>query len=318
MAKDLMQLAVEDNVKDPSWAHAQDITAYFLKIPGPLLNIIRNSWSGILKPDEFVKYLGFTGLNPSCLLDAAEIPIDGQAANADSVHQAVHTLGVRFAAFVLATNVTVRTVLKGRPPIGSGWKELLQTTATDMEIGYKLGLRLETIGFEGGMILGFARYAGLGLLSIAHKDSYKIWKREFQRQGYVDRDLELQLFGCEPYQVSALVLQTLGLGTEIAFGSAIALGRLDPKHLQVEPNVMKWKSCYEWLLALKEGRNYPGDLEIRNFFPKIVPPKDRNQKNTVLEVLYTEVAKIRRDGSRWTWHLPKPGYDLTQEAFGLN
>ena len=80
---------------------------------------------------------------------------------------------------------------------------------------------------------------------------------------------------------------------------------------------MRWKAAYLWIEALKEGRNFPGDLEMRNYFPSIAPPKERSQKNPVLEVLHTEVARVRKDGSQLTWHLPKPSYDKTAEAYDL-
>jgi len=233
--------------KDPTWEEAQRIVVSQLLIPSPLLNLVRNSWSGVLAPDAFIRMSGFTGLNPSCLLDAAELPNDGSTPRSQDLLRAVQTLGIRFSAVVLAVNVTVRCVLKSKP--GSGWKDLLVKLANDMEIGYKLGVRVGDIGLEGGLLLGFSNYAGVGLLSSAKKEEFKTWKRDLAKFGKLGRKKEIEIFGCEPYQVSALTLQHLGFGTDLAFGVALALGGLNPKHISVDPSIMRWRAGLEWLAA---------------------------------------------------------------------
>lgn len=313
---ELQKLLLETpEIKDPTWEEAQRIVEKGLRFPSPLINLIRNSWSGLIVPQDFVKFLGFTGLNPACLIDAAEMPTDGTAPNSDDVNHAVQTLGIRFSAVVLAVNVTVRNVLKSNP--GPGWRRLLEELATELEIGYKLGVRVSELGLEGGLLAGFFPYAGVGLLSAVKPEEYKIWSRETKKFGTLGRKRVVEIFDCEPYQVSALVLQQLGFGTEIAFGAALAVGKLNPKHIEIDSGARRWKAGYEWIHALKDGRNYPADVTLRKFFPTITPPTDRSKKNPLLEVLYTEIGKMRHDGSQWTWHLPRPGYELTKEAFGF-
>lgn len=300
---------------EETWLEAQAVVDTALLLPSPLINLTRSSWSGVLAPSDFVKMLGFTGVNPSCLVNAAELPTDGSVPRTEDVSTAVQTLGMRYSAVVLAVNVCVRCVLKRKP--GPGWKTLLEQTATDMEIGYKLGVRVGELGLEGGLLIGFADYLGVALLSATKHEDYKLYSREVKKFGTLGSKRVLELFGCEPHQVAAIAVQRLGFGPELAFGVALSVGRLNPKHIRIGEEVLRWKAGYEWLQALKEGRNYPGNLAMRNYFPAIAPPKDRSKKNTLLEVLYTEVAKTRRDGSRWTWHLPKPGYERTKEAFDL-
>jgi hypothetical protein len=308
-------LAEEPQIKDPTWAEAQAIVEHGLRFPTPLINLIRTGWNGTIDPGDFMKMLGFTGLNPACLVDAAEMPTDGTTPRPSDVSHAIQTLGIRFSALVLAVNVTVRSVLKSQP--GPGWRHLLESMALRMEIGYKMGARVGDIGLEGGLLLGFVDYAGLGMLSAVKPEEFKTWYRESKKYGSLGRKRQVEIFDCEPYQVTALTLQQLGFGTEIAFGAALAVGKLQPKHIQIEHSVARWRAGYEWLHALTDARNYPADVSLRTFFPALAPPRDKTQKNTMLEVLYTEVARIRREGSRWTWHLPKPGYEQTQEAFGI-
>jgi hypothetical protein len=313
---ELQKLLVEHpQVSDPTWEVAQEIVEEGLRFPSPLINLIRNSWSGLIAPDEFIKFLGFTGLNPACLIDAAEMPTDGATPRTADVAHAVQTLGIRFSSVVVGVNVCVRNVLKRKP--GPGWRSLLHNLATDMEIGYKIGVRVGELGLEGGLLIGFFPYAGLGILSAVCPEEFKLWNRETKKYGTLGRKRVVEIFECEPYQVGALVLQQLGFGTEIAFGSALAVGKLNPKHISIDNGAKRWKAGYEWVHALKDGRNYPADVGIRKFFPAITPPTDRTKKNPMLEVLYTEVGKMRHEGSTWTWHLPKPGYERTKEAYEL-
>jgi len=311
MSDNLIDLLGETALKDPTWKKARDVVAQHLVPPSHVVHLFRSAWNGQADGREFLKVLGFSRLNPACLLDAAGLPASSESNDASQIEQALQILGPRLSAVVLAVNLFCRVILSKKPT--SAWRRILEETMTNIEIGYKLGARVFDLGVEGGSLIGFSISAGYGLLLAHNERAFKDWM--FKRPADLSRDrkLELKFFNCEGYQISALALQQLGFGHEIAIGVACATGGLKNGHLDLERGAFHWKAAYKWVEALRDGRNYPADLQVRNYFPETAPSQPGQAKNVVLEVLYTEIAKVRQGGSKWTWHLPRPGYQQTME-----
>ena len=291
---------------DPSWTEARNIVQRNLNCSGFSSQLIRSAWVGLSDQKDFLRVLGFSKINIHCLVDAAGLDTDLEHLDASLVERALQNLGVRLAAVVVGVSLTCQAVLKSRPPIV--WKKIFRDMMTDIEIGYKIGSRVMSLGVEGGALAGFGMNAGLAVLLADNPDPVKRW---FSTPPEHRPEFPTASFGCEPYQVSAFVLQQLGFGTDIAIGVALGNRSLKAKHVQLTSGIKHWNSAALWIRALKEARNYPADLEIRAAFPEIAPPKEPQGKNLVLEVLYTEIAKVRLEGSKWTWHLPKGAQDLT-------
>jgi hypothetical protein len=168
----------------------------------------------------------------------------------------------------------------------------------------------------GGALIGFARDAGFALLMAQDGAGFKRWHNNRSGDPRADRESALKAFGTEPYQVSSFVIQQLGFGAELAIGAALATGRLNVEHISFGPEVVRWRAALEWIDALREGRSYPPEIEIRNFFPEIAPPVVQGRKNLVLDSLYAEVSKVKSGGSSWLWHLPRPSYEETALSIG--
>jgi len=301
---------------DPTWKQAAAIVRRHLMVPTPLWRLIRGGWQGQLDSTQFMRLLGFCRVNCNSLVGAAEIKPSGDGkADLGDVEQALAVLGIRLSSVVLAINHTCRQILNAKP--APAWKALFEDTMTTVEIGYKLGARVPEIGLEGGAIAGFARGAAMGLILAWNPKAYRDFNLKNKHGRASERQCAVELFGCEPYQVSAFILQALGFGPELAVGLAYGLGHLKSKHLSLDPETLRWRAISEWLDALKFARNYPGDLETRMLFPEIAPSQNGRPKNLILEVLYTEVAKVRTDGSKWLWHLPKESYEASAIKFGL-
>ncbi len=301
--------------KDPSWQKAHDIVRSELKVPSHVARLFRGGWYGETDSKEYLKVLGFSRLNPICLLHAAELdPALAKENGAAAIEHAISYLGVRLSAIVLAINLTSRRILEKKPPVG--WKSLLKEMITNIEIGYRFGAKVPEIGVEGGAFVGFSRYAGIGLMMASSPGKFKKHQTLLREKKKITLEEESDIFGCNIYQVTTLMLQHLGFGSEIALGVALAAGGLNAPQIKVERQTEQWKACYIWLDALKEGRGYPGNLEIRNFFGELKPAK-KPDRNINLETLYTEIAKIQQNGSEWLWHLPKPSYEQTAEKYGL-
>ncbi len=310
-----LQGYLEQWEKDPTWNTARGIVSRCLLVPENLIYLVRTGWSMGIDLPEFKKLIAFSGLNPACLVNAAGLPTDGRRPRVQVLEKAIETLGIRYSIVVLAINATVRSILKSKPTVG--WRKLLEAMMTDIEIGYNFGARAGEIGVESGVLAGFAKNAGLGLLMAYDMQAFKKYLDLQRRFGRVGSAAFEDLFGCEPYQVSALLVQRLGFGVTPAIGTACGLSNLRTKQIKLPLEVHQWQGAYSWIDALREGRDYPAEVEVRNLFPALKPYPDRKTKNPILEMLYVEVVKVRREGSSWTWHLPRPDYDRTREVYGL-
>ena len=312
---EISQLIDTSAKPDPTWQLAQSIVEQRIDAPSPVLQFVRGGWNERLASLEFVRLVGGSRMNVNCLLQAAEFYGDGRRPDATYIIKSVEKLGVRFSAVVLTINLLVRLLLKSKPP--PLWRGLCREAMSSVEVGYRLGDKVPAIGSAAGALMGFARYAGLATLLIDNPVAFKEWRRREKLSGKVGRKVEVELFGCEGYQVSAFVLQRLGFGVSVAAGAALGVGDLNPSHLSLQKELLQWKAVIQWIDALRLGRDMPRDPEVRAVFPEIAPPKTGLARNPLLGVLYTEIAPIKGSGSTWTWHLPIPDYDQTAAEWKL-
>ncbi len=305
------QQQVRSPFRDPTWQRALEIAQEELRVGTVLWSAFRNGWIGNAEPVELLKAISMSHIiNPAALLAAAEMPLDRSEQSAESLLHAMSMIGVQMSTAVLAINYVGASILKKRPP--PVWRTIFEEMMTSIEIGAKFGARVPLLSSSGGALIGFAKGAGLGLLLMNDPAAFLRWHR--QTGGFEGKELLLSSFGCEPYQVSACALQQLGFGADISIGAALATGSIEAPLLEIGPEVLRWKAAFLWIEALREGRNYPRDPEMRSYFREIAPPQDSSARNLVLESLYVDVAKVKRDGSRWTWHLPKPTYEETAKS----
>lgn len=311
---EFLESVAAGEIKDPTWARAFTIARRRLPVATQAWRLVNYSWNGALDTQDFVRLLGFCDCNPACLLDAAEMRSQIKGAKSEEIQQACGVLGLRLSGLVVAINSTTRRILETKPP--PLWKSLFQDWITNIEIGYRFGARVMDLGLEAGALVGFAAQLGHGLLLANDARSYREWTLKAKDQKS-SASIETNLFGCEIYQVAALALQQLGFGPDAAMGIATAHTAAKPPYFELTENSIRFQAATQWVQALKLARDYPADPRMRNFFTDCAPPTDKSKRNVVLEVIYTEVAKIRGNGSAWTWHLPKPGYAETEQLLGI-
>ena len=312
---ELTQILSTGGEPDPTWTRAQELVQQHIDLPTTVGQLVRSGWSEKATPTDLVRLIGGAKINVGCLLQAAEYYGDGRKPDAAYIIRAVDKLGVKFSSVVITVNLIVRLLLRSKPP--PLWRGLTREFMSSIEVGMKFGERVPAIGSPAGALMGAARYFGLSVLLIHDKKAFKEWRLAEKTHGKVGRKKELELFGCEPYQVAALTLQRLGFGVQIAAGAALAIGDINPQHLSLAPELLSWKAAIEWIDALRLGRDMPRNPDVRSFFPELAPPKGSNQRNPILGVLYTEIAKVKTEGSQLTWHLPVPDYDVTATEWGL-
>ena len=284
---------------DATWRKALDSVREHLPVPSSVSALFRQGWNMQLSPKEYFKHLSVSRLGTSCLIEAAELPAEEGQSYATSIDNSIQYLGVRYCSVVLAVGLVTRIVEKSDPP--DSWNLLLSQMIANIEVGYKLGSRVRELGIEGGALVGFARSAGLAVLVLTDPEKFCDLLRH--KNGLTDGKLQQKLFGFEAYQASSFVIQQLGFGHEVAYGFALASGSLQIDHIELRREVLRWRAAYEWIEALRSGRNYPGHKDVRSFFSEINPDLNGG-RNLALDSLYAELSKIRTHGSSWIWHLP--------------
>ncbi len=301
--------------KDPSWYEAYSIVRKTIDIPTHVSRLFRGGWSGEADVQEYFKVVGFSRLNPKCLISAANVSLENCESKSRAMEQALFGLGVRLSAVVLAINFVSRKVLaKKKTPVG--WKSLFQEMITGVEIGYRFGAKIHQVGIEGGALMGYIPHATLAILMANDADKFKKYINARRQKKGADRELEVEIFGCERYQIAAALLQQLGFGPDIALGAAFGMIHLKSEEISKREEIRNWEAACKWITSLHLGRNYPGEVRIRNYFSEVKPGTGK-ERNLNLEVLHTEISKVRKNSSEWTWHLPQPGYEETREALNL-
>lgn len=307
MDMDILRKETEED----SWAVAYEVVRSSAKIPLSLPHIMRACWHGSVEASQFLHLLAGPGLPTRCLLRAANIPLLGDEAPAAELQAAVDVLGVRGSAVMLAINcICERTLDSG--PANRVWSPLFKEMMSEIEMGYHFGTSIERVGHEQGMLIGFSRLAGLAVLLTRFPDAFTRWYTE--TGGAADSDRSLATFGCEPYQVSSILMQHLGLGAEIALVTASTLGGIDNEIIETRPGMKHWAATYNWIHALKNGQDAPSCAESRTAFAELCPQAGATHTPEHLLLLREQVGELRQKHSHWTWHLPLPSYEETAKA----
>lgn len=306
-----MDMDISQDVHEDSWTIAYEAVKASAKIPTNLPHIMRACWNDMLGTTEFVRLLASPGFSAQCLIRAAHLPQLGEQPQATELNAAVEILGVKAAAVMLAINcICERTLDSG--PANRIWAPLFKEMMSEIEIGYHFGTTVDSIGHERGMLIGFSRLAGLSILLIRFPDEFVAWYTETEGRGSPQQ--ALKAFGCEPYQVSSILMQHLGLGAEVALATASTLGDLDSTVVEVKPNMQSWRATYRWLQALKNGQDAPECDESRRAFPELCRTAGSTRVPQHISLLHEQVAEVRKSQSVWTWHLPLPSYEETAQA----
>jgi hypothetical protein len=302
---------LDNEIDEDSWAVAMEVVRTSAKIPLNLPHILRTCWHGTVQTREFLHLLAGPGLPLDCLLRAAHIPYQEGPASAEQLHAAVDILGVKASAVMLAINsLCERTLNSG--PANRVWSPLFKEMMSEIEVGYHLGTSVERVGHEQGMLVGFSRIAGLAVLLIRYPDAFARWYGETGGRG--DPEATLKAFGCEPYQVSSVLMQHLGLGAEIALATATTLGEIDAEVIETRPSFRDWSATYRWIHALKNGEEAPACPESRAAFAELCPTENGTVIPHHLLLLRQQVKELQAKPSQWTWHLPLPSYEETAKA----
>lgn len=304
-------MEIDHDGHDDSWKIAYEVVQAAAKTPPSLPHIMRTCWNGVVTPSEFVRLMGAPGYSTRCLLRAAHIQHAADQIEVTELEAAVDVLGVKASAVILAINcICERTLDTG--PSARIWAPLFKEMMTEIEIGYHFGLSFDRVGHEQGMIVGFSRLAGLAVLLGHYPKQFGSWYGATAGHGTSQQALDA--FRCEPYQVSSMLMQHLGLGTEVALATASTLGDIHASIVEVKPAIATWRATYRWVHALKDGKSVPDCESARETFSELCIKAGETRVPSHISMLLQQVAELRKSYSAWTWHLPLSTYEETAKA----
>ena len=289
---------------DPTWNKANEIVNEYFPITTQTWQLVKASWYGEADLVRYVRTISFSYLDPKCLLVAAEMndPAEFEP-DVNTLQQAIQFLGVKLSAVVLSTELVCRMVLKTQPK--NYWQRIFRDMITSIEIGYRFGSKCKDLGLEAGALMGLARYAGSSILLASNHQKYKELESLKEEKGYGRAQREL--FGCQDYQIAAIVLQKLGYGSDVALGAALGVGKIIGEHNTYSREILTWRNAVHWISAIESGKPYPDERTINRFFSELAPPGP-DAENLNLNALAEEVKTVVENGSSWMWHVPRGGY----------
>lgn len=298
-------------IEEESWEVAYETVQRAVSLPQNLPHIVRACWNDMLSPLEFIRLISCPGLSVRCLLRAANIEVTGDQISAVDLQNAVETLGVKTSAIMLAINSICECALNSGPS-NRVWAPLFKEMMSEIEMGYHFGTNVKRVGHERGMLVGFSRLGGFAVLMTRFPKAFADWY--ISTKGTGDSAHALRAFRCEPYQVSSVLMQHLGLGSQVAVATASMVGGINHEVFEVSPEMSSWTATYKWLHALKRGELAPQCEHARNAFEELRIERVDGETPEHLNLLFRQIAELRNDSSSWTWHLPLPTYEETAQA----
>jgi hypothetical protein len=245
---------------------------------------------------EFIFCLDTMAFPSAAFIQAAQL-IDEAVSDREA---AISKLGFKGAASVAAVHFACGSIVtKCRSE--ELRKLLLQKIMDSIEIGYHFGFSATAIGPETGVLIGFAQRIGEALLIIEHdcpmEQAQAVLNHELPRREF------MQMFGCEPYQVSSLALQRLGFGPAFASAAVLALGHLNHELMSTDQMVRDWWAACDWISALIAGEERPKRKSSAERFPELIKPSgDACEIPLHLQALSTSIENVRDAHSKWSWH----------------
>jgi hypothetical protein len=173
------------------------------------------------------------------------------------------------------------------------WRPMLDDALIRTQIGFLIGGGRASFGGGRGMLAGFAGRVGLAVLIATGTPEQATTALESMSIGTSLSQVGLSVYGCDPLQVSAMILSASGCGRDAAFGT-IGYADFDLGAEIANPEQRAWQAAYRVVELLRTGNSAEvpeEDWEILGM---------SSNETAEIEVLVEEL--IRR-GHGWSWIL---------------
>ncbi len=172
------------------------------------------------------------------------------------------------------------------------WRPILDDALLRARIGYMTGMLDPAFGSGRGMLAGFSGRCGLCILIAAGDLDQARKSLEMLASGSEIGEVGLRIYGCEPLQVSAMVLSASGCGRDAALGIA-AFSTRAAGSAQQSSEEKKWLAALSLCEAL---RQFKGE-EVPDWQWGILGFTDEKRRAKMIN----EARKAVRRGHQWNW-----------------
>jgi hypothetical protein len=283
------QLAKSAEAKRDSWTVASRTVRDYKPVSGYLWRIVH---AVLGKPDKIGSPdpMLFDALKPLLLFACRDPRLGTRGFSGTTIDSAVNTLNPDVAAAICVIYGVCRRI--------SGtlterlWRPIIDDALIRASIGYLIGKKCPKFGAGRGLLAGFCGRAGLAV-QIASADSTKAQRAlEGLAAGRPMKDVGISVYGCDPLQVSAMVLASAGVTAEAAYG--IAGFSNNGKNIKVGAPAYFWLSVFSVAeyLRITEPENVSEKYWLDLGFEK----EDREQ-------LRRDVSTLLIKGHNWDWLL---------------
>ncbi|MBN8548837.1 MAG: hypothetical protein J0M12_05945 [Deltaproteobacteria bacterium] len=205
----------KESAEAKSWQQARSIVETFKPVPlfiWRLSNFVLGKPGSINKASEGLVF----GLR-RLLFAAASDSVLGAGRKVNSVHDALEIL----APDVVAATAVIHAISRrlATRQFERIWRPILDDAILRSQIGFFVGGQDPSFGAGRGMLAGFAGRSGLAVL-IASGDLEQARKAlEMLATGAEIKNVGMALYGCDPIQISAMMLSASGCGRDAAYGT---------------------------------------------------------------------------------------------------
>jgi len=171
------------------------------------------------------------------------------------------------------------------------WAILSKGVLDSVDIGGHVGMAIPNIGPGLGMLVGGTPLLAQAAFSIKDKKGYKEYRRILKSKGLAyDPSLELSRWNTSCIHVAAVLMQSLGIGVQIA--NAFVKGMSSPNiTIESDPEAYRLFIANRWVFDLKKTGAAPEMTHKGQYYPL---------KQDLAELI-EHVGVIRKNGSEHCW-----------------
>ncbi len=175
------------------------------------------------------------------------------------------------------------------------WKPMLEDALLRAKVGWMIGQLDDRFGAGRTMLAGFAGRSGLAVLIATGTLEQARAALEMLSVGSSIKDVGLQLYGCEPLQVSAMLLSAAGCGRDAPYGTA---SYASGKEMEINKDNLqqaRWLAAFTLCEHIRTGTHQ----EIPEAYWNTLGFVDQETRDYII----AEAKKLVRRGHDWNWLL---------------
>ncbi len=172
------------------------------------------------------------------------------------------------------------------------WRPIIDDALLRAQIGFFIGGRSESFGPGRGMLAGFSGRAGLAILIATGDLEQARGALEELASGRDIGAVGLEIYGCDPLQVSALLLSVSGCGKDAAFGVVSYVSKEGVADL-ASPEQRSWLACFGVCEKVRTG--LADELTSEQW--DILDYANKEDRSQLIDM----ARGLVREGSSWDW-----------------